>query len=84
MAKVLVSIPDELLEALDAAAARRLTTRSAFLRTAIRAQLAKPDPLAIRAAVGRGRAAIARLGAFESEVWIRAERDTHGAAARRR
>jgi len=84
MAKVLVSIPDELLEALDAAVARRLTTRSAFLRTAIRAQLAGPDPVAIRTAVGRGRAAIARLGAFESGQLIRAERDARGAAARRR
>jgi metal-responsive CopG/Arc/MetJ family transcriptional regulator len=84
MKKVLVSMPDELLEAIDAAVARRLTTRSAFLRSAARDALARPDPVAIRAAVGRARAAIAGLGAFESEELIRAERDTHDAAARRR
>ena len=76
MAKILVSMPDELLEAIDAAVARRLTTRSAFLRSAVRDALACPDPVAIRAAVGHGRAAIAGLGPFESRDLIRAERDT--------
>ena len=84
MAKILVSMPDELLEAIDAAVARRLTTRSAFLRSAARDALARPDPVAIRAAVGRARAAIAGLGAFESGELIRADRDTRDAAARRR
>jgi metal-responsive CopG/Arc/MetJ family transcriptional regulator len=83
MAKILVSMPDELLEAIDAAVARRLTTRSAFLRSAARDALARPDPVAIRAAVGRARAAIAELGAFESGKLVRAERNTHDAAARR-
>jgi metal-responsive CopG/Arc/MetJ family transcriptional regulator len=84
MAKVLVSIPDELLGALDAAVARRLTTRSAFLRGAIRDALARPDPVAIRAAVGRARAAIANLGAFESGDQIRADREIRDTAAGRR
>ena len=84
MAKVLVSIPDELLEAIDDAVARRLTTRSAFLRGAARDALARPDPVAIRAAVGRARAAIAGLRAFESGDMIRAGRDPRAAAARRR
>jgi len=84
MAKVLVSMPDELLEAIDAAVARRQTTRSAFLRSAARDALARPDPVAIRAAVGRARAAIAGLGPFESGDLIRAERETHAAATRRR
>ena len=84
MAKVLVSMPDELLEAIDAAVARRLTTRSAFLRSAARDALARPDPVAIRAAVGRARAAIAGLGAFESGDLIRADRDTRDTAVRRR
>ena len=84
MAKVLVSMPDELLEAIDAAVARRLTTRSAFLRSAVRDALARPDPVAIRAAVGRARAAIAGLGAFESGDLIRTDRDTRDTAVRRR
>jgi Arc/MetJ-type ribon-helix-helix transcriptional regulator len=84
MAKVLVSMPDELLEAIDVAVARRLTTRSAFLRSAVRDALARPDPVAIRAAVGRARAAIAGLGAFESADLIRADRDTRDTPVRRR
>ncbi len=84
MAKILVSLPDDLLEEIDAAVARRLTTRSAFLRGAARDALARPDPVAIRAAVSRARAAIAGLGPFESGELIRKDRDARGAAARRR
>ncbi|MGI8439787.1 MAG: ribbon-helix-helix protein, CopG family [Thermoleophilaceae bacterium] len=39
MSKVMVSIPDDLLEALDAEAARRRTTRSAMLQAAARREL---------------------------------------------
>ena len=84
MGKVLVSMPDELLEAIDAAVDRRGTTRSAFLQAAARTALASPDPALIRAALERGRGAIADLGAFESRDLIRAVRDAHDAADRRR
>jgi metal-responsive CopG/Arc/MetJ family transcriptional regulator len=84
MARILISLPDELLEEIDAKVARRFTTRSAFLRRAARDALARPDPVAIRAAVGRGRAAIATLRAFESGEMLRKERATRAAAARRR
>ncbi len=39
MAKVMVSIPDELLDALDAEAGRRRTSRSALLQAAARREL---------------------------------------------
>ena len=84
MAKILVSMPDALLEEIDAAVARRLSTRSAFLRRAARDALARPDPAVIRTAVARARAALADLGAFESGGLIRVERDKRRAAARRR
>jgi Arc/MetJ-type ribon-helix-helix transcriptional regulator len=84
MAKILVSMPDELVEAIDAAVARRLTTRSAFLRNAARDALARPDPVAIRAAVGRGRAAIAALEAFESGELLQDKRNARDDAVRRR
>lgn len=84
MGKVLVSMPDELLRAIDAAVDRKGTTRSAFLQRAARDALAVPDPRAIRAAVERGRAAIAHVGAFESGDLIRADRDARDAAAPRR
>ena len=84
MARILISLPDELLAEIDTTVARRLTTRSAFLRSAARDALARPDPVAIRAAVARAPAAIADLRAFESADLIRKERDRRGAAARRR
>ncbi len=84
MVKVLVSMPDELLEAIDAAVGRRGTTRSEFLQAAARDALAIPDPALIRNAVARGRKAIARFGAFESADVIRADRDARDAADRRR
>jgi metal-responsive CopG/Arc/MetJ family transcriptional regulator len=84
MGKVLVSMPDDLLKAIDAAVVRSGTTRSAFLQRAARNALDVPDPLAIQAAVERGRVAIERIRAFESGTLIRAERDTRDAAARRR
>ena len=84
MAKVLVSMSDELLEAIDAAADRRGTTRSGFLQAAARDALAIPDGSLIRAAVERGREAIAHLGGFESADLIRAGRDARDAADRRR
>ena len=84
MGKVLVSIPDELLEAIDAAVRRRRTTRSEFLQAAARDALVIPDALLIRNAVARGRAAVAHAGAFESADVIRAARDARDAADRRR
>lgn len=84
MAKVLVSMSDELLEAIDAAADRRGTTRSGFLQAAARDALAIPDGSLIRAAVERGRKAIEHLGRFESADLIRAGRDARDAADRRR
>jgi metal-responsive CopG/Arc/MetJ family transcriptional regulator len=42
--KVMVSIPDDLLARIDAGAAERGESRSAFLREAARMRLGEPDP----------------------------------------
>ena len=42
--KVMVSIPDDLLERIDAVASERGESRSAFLQEAARTRLGEPDP----------------------------------------
>jgi predicted transcriptional regulator len=82
--KVMVSMPDELLERIDRAADQRGTSRSAFLQEAARRELGWPDPAAIDAALARGRAALKGAGSFEATELIRAERDSRDARDRRR
>lgn len=47
MAKVMVSLPDELLSQLDAEAKRRGATRSGLLAEVVRRELAFPTPDAV-------------------------------------
>lgn len=84
MAKVLVSMPDELLSAIDVAVARKGTSRSAFLQAAARAALVPSRRDRVQEAVARGRNALADVGEFESARVIRASRDARDAADRRR
>jgi predicted transcriptional regulator len=84
VAKVLVSIPDDLLDRIDREARARRTTRSAFLQEAARHELGGPDRDTIDAALERGRAALAGAGAFESRESVRAARDERDATDRRR
>jgi len=84
VAKILISMPDDLLGAIDSAVEQQGTTRSAFLQHAARVALATPDPARVKAALERGRGALVGVGAFDSAALIRADRDTHAAADRRR
>lgn len=84
VAKVLISLPDELLARIDREAERRSSTRSGFLQQAARRELGWPDPAALDAALARGRAALAGAGTFESSDLIRSERDSRDARDRRR
>lgn len=77
MAKVMVSIPDDLLRELDDEARRRSTSRNALLAEAARRELARRDPVEVAAAVERSRARFARAAAFESAELIRRDRDAH-------
>lgn len=82
--KVMVSIPDELLERIDREADERGTSRSAFLQEAAQRELGWPDPARVDAALERGRAALAGVGSFEAAELIRAEREERDARDRRR
>jgi len=84
MAKVLISMPDELLARVDREADWRGVTRSGFLQDAAQRELGWPDPVALDAALDRGRAALVSVGAFESAELIRRERDARDARDRRR
>jgi metal-responsive CopG/Arc/MetJ family transcriptional regulator len=82
MSKVLISMPDELLDAIDTAVAHAGTTRSAFLQAAARAALGRPSHERTARALERGRHALASAGAFESSDLIRGSRDERDGADR--
>jgi hypothetical protein len=75
MAKVMVSLPDDLLAELDTEVKRRSTTRSALLAVAARRELARPDPADVAAAIERSERRFRDAGSFESADLIRADRD---------
>jgi hypothetical protein len=75
MAKVMVSLPDDVLARIDDEAERRGTTRSALLREAALRELGRPDPMTLEAAVERSRSRFADAGRFDAAALIRAERD---------
>lgn len=77
MAKVMVSVPDDLLRQIDAEAKRRETTRSGLLAQAARRELARRDPDALRAIVERMQARATKYGWPTTDDLIadKAERD---------
>jgi metal-responsive CopG/Arc/MetJ family transcriptional regulator len=75
MPKVMVSLPEDLLEDLDREAARRGTSRSALLATAARRELEQQDPAELDAALDRARTALRLSGSFEAAEIVRAERN---------
>ncbi len=84
MSKILVSLPDDLVERIDREARARGSTRSRFLQEAALRQLGWPGHEALEAALGRGRAALAGSGSFESADVIHAQRLARDARDRRR
>lgn len=77
MAKVMVSMPDALLERIDREAARQETTRSGFLQESAMRALGKPDTRRSEAALARMRARAARYGGLDMDAAqaIRTDRD---------
>jgi hypothetical protein len=61
MAKVMISVPDDLLARIDAEARSRGTTRSGLLQRAAAAELDRVDP-------ERARRAAARIGAMRERL----------------
>lgn len=84
MAKVMISLPDELLARIDDEAGRRGATRSGFLREAATRQLIRVNPDVFEAEIERMRRLVDDLGPFESGDVIRAERDALDERDRRR
>lgn len=75
MAKVMVSLPDDLLVALDEEARNRSTSRSALLADAARRELVRRDPEDIAAAIARSTRRFERAGSFDSAELVRRDRD---------
>jgi hypothetical protein len=75
MAKVMISLPDDLLARIDREAGRRKSSRSALLRAGALRELGRPDPESLDEAVSRARAALSGAGGFESADVIREGRD---------
>jgi hypothetical protein len=84
MAKVLISLPDELLRRIDAEAGARGVTRSRLLQEAAQRELGWPSPAVFDAALARGREALSSAGSFDSGAMIRRDRDTRNRVDRRR
>jgi metal-responsive CopG/Arc/MetJ family transcriptional regulator len=76
MAKVMISIADDLLAKLDAEAARRSTSRSALIALAARRELERRDPERVMAAIERSEQRFRHAGAFEAADLVRADRDS--------
>lgn len=76
MAKVMISMPDELLRRVDQRATKREMSRSAFLREAVERELKRREPDEVRAAIERLRT---DFGTIDDEMdageWIRRERE---------
>ena len=83
-AKVMISLPSDLLERLDPVARERGMSRSAFVQGLVRRELGWPDPVAFDAALERGRRALAAAGAFESAELVRQEREARDERDRHR
>jgi predicted transcriptional regulator len=79
MTKVLISVPEDLLQRIDREAKIRRVTRSRFLEDAARRELSQPGREAIAAALERGRRALAGVGEFDSADLIRRDRDSRDA-----
>ncbi len=76
MAKVMVSISDDLLAEIDNEAKRRETSRSAFLAAAAVRELSRRDANLVDQAVQRSLKRFEQMGAIESEDLIRSDRDS--------
>lgn len=75
MAKITVSLPDDLLAQLDAQVNRRSTSRSALLAIAAGRELARQDMADLAAAVERSEHRFRGARSFESANLVRTERD---------
>jgi Arc/MetJ-type ribon-helix-helix transcriptional regulator len=83
MAKVLVSLPDDLVERIDQAAHDEGATRSEFLAEAARLALAWPTASRFDELLIQARTALRDAGAFDSAQLLASDRAARDAADRR-
>ena len=76
MAKVLVSLPEDLLARIDAEASRRSMSRSGLLALAARREIDRPDPAELAEAIARSERRFEAAGSFDSADLVRADRDS--------
>jgi len=77
MAKVMISIPDELLAAVDAEASARQTSRSALLAQAARREITAPNAARADELLATARAALADTGTWSATELVRVQRASH-------
>jgi metal-responsive CopG/Arc/MetJ family transcriptional regulator len=75
MSKVMVSLPDDLLAEIDAETERRAVSRSAFLASAARRELARGDPDKVAEAIERSERRFDSAGSFDAAELVRRDRD---------
>jgi metal-responsive CopG/Arc/MetJ family transcriptional regulator len=76
VAKVMISMPDELLKRVDSRARKRKMSRSGFLRLAAERELSLPTREQIEKALAEGRAALAGVDLTDVTGLIREGRDS--------
>jgi predicted transcriptional regulator len=75
MSKIMVSLPEDLVQRLDQEARKRSTSRSALIATAARRELARRDPEVVAAAIARSEKRFQAAGPFEAAKLVRQDRD---------
>jgi metal-responsive CopG/Arc/MetJ family transcriptional regulator len=77
MSKVMVSLPEDLLEEIDRVARKRSMSRSALLAAAARREIARPSPTEVDEAIIRSEQRFAAAERFEAADQVRRGRDNH-------
>lgn len=77
MAKVMISIPDDLLAQLDLEAKARHTSRSALIAHAARREIDTPNAARVDELLAVARAALADTGAWSAAQLVHQQRTAH-------
>lgn len=77
MAKVMISIPDDLLAALDAEADARHASRSSVIAQAVRAEITAPNAALADDLLAAARTALSDTGEWSAAELVHDQRITH-------
>lgn len=77
MAKVMISLADDLLTRIDARVEQEETSRSAWLARLAGQELSRATAAEMDVAIARGRKALVHMAGFDSGEEIRKDRDSH-------